>query len=165
MSELFDYDEVDRLVVGALGEPGQRVFLLQIRAGSHLLTLKLEKQQVAALAVYLSEVLSDLPVPTDLPDDMALEEPTEPTWVAGPIGVSYDDGADRLLLVVEEATPEGEAGASARVSATRGQIAALARLGRDLVAAGRPPCSLCGYPLDPAGHLCPRTNGQHPPKL
>ena len=28
-----------------------------------------------------------------------------------------------------------------------------------LVAAGRPPCPLCGQPLDPQGHLCPRRNG------
>ncbi|MFI6763198.1 DUF3090 domain-containing protein [Micromonospora sp. NPDC050417] len=30
---------------------------------------------------------------------------------------------------------------------------------RRVVAAGRPPCPLCGQPLDPAGHLCPRHNG------
>ena len=28
-----------------------------------------------------------------------------------------------------------------------------------LGAAGRPPCPLCDEPLDPAGHLCVRTNG------
>jgi uncharacterized repeat protein (TIGR03847 family) len=28
-----------------------------------------------------------------------------------------------------------------------------------VVAAGRPPCPLCGLPLDPAGHICPRQNG------
>jgi len=28
-----------------------------------------------------------------------------------------------------------------------------------IVAAGRPPCPLCGQALDPAGHLCPRRNG------
>jgi uncharacterized repeat protein (TIGR03847 family) len=27
------------------------------------------------------------------------------------------------------------------------------------VAAGRPPCPVCGQPLDPGGHLCPRRNG------
>jgi len=32
---------------------------------------------------------------------------------------------------------------------------------RRVVAAGRPPCPLCGQPLDPAGHLCPRHNGYH----
>jgi len=28
-----------------------------------------------------------------------------------------------------------------------------------LVAAGRPPCPFCGFPLDPGGHVCPRANG------
>ncbi|HVF19362.1 MAG TPA: DUF3090 domain-containing protein [Mycobacteriales bacterium] len=28
-----------------------------------------------------------------------------------------------------------------------------------VVAAGRPPCPLCGLPLDPEGHVCPRQNG------
>jgi len=29
-----------------------------------------------------------------------------------------------------------------------------------LVSAGRPPCPLCGAPLDPQGHICPRKNGK-----
>jgi len=31
-----------------------------------------------------------------------------------------------------------------------------------LVEAGRPACPLCGGPLDPKGHDCPRTNGHTP---
>jgi len=30
-----------------------------------------------------------------------------------------------------------------------------------VVAAGRPPCPLCGAPLDPQGHICPRRNGHY----
>ena len=33
------------------------------------------------------------------------------------------------------------------------------RAGR-VVSAGRPPCPLCGEPLDPDGHICPRQNGK-----
>ncbi len=29
------------------------------------------------------------------------------------------------------------------------------------VAAGRLPCPLCGQPLDPQGHICPRRNGHY----
>jgi uncharacterized repeat protein (TIGR03847 family) len=53
----------------------------------------------------------------------------------------------------------------ARLSATVEQVAALAIRGVQLVQSGRPPCPLCGYPLDPAGHACPRTNGNRPPGL
>jgi uncharacterized repeat protein (TIGR03847 family) len=31
-----------------------------------------------------------------------------------------------------------------------------------VVAAGRPPCPLCGGPLDATGHICPKRNGHHP---
>ena len=29
----------------------------------------------------------------------------------------------------------------------------------EVIAAGRPPCPLCGLPLNPEGHICPRRNG------
>ncbi|MGH9041277.1 MAG: DUF3090 family protein, partial [Acidimicrobiia bacterium] len=29
----------------------------------------------------------------------------------------------------------------------------------EAVVAGRPPCPLCGGPLDPEGHVCPKLNG------
>jgi hypothetical protein len=32
-----------------------------------------------------------------------------------------------------------------------------------VLAAGRPPCPLCGLPLDRTGHICPRHNGYHRP--
>ena len=166
MSESFDLMDVDKLTLGAVGEPGRRVFLLQARHASQVITLKLEKSQTAALAAYLDRLLEELPDPTfHLPDDLELEEPTEPEWVIGSLGVAYDEALDRLVLVAEEAVDEEEEGARARISATREQITALAKRGAALVQAGRPPCPLCGYPLDPAGHACPRTNGHRPPTL
>ncbi len=168
MSESFNLIELDKLTVGTIGEPGRRVFLLQARLGPQVVTLKLEKSQTAALAAYLERLLEDLPEPGPLPDDLDLEQPTEPEWVIGSLGVVYDESRDRLLLVAEEAVREGEdeeEGAHARFSATREQVAALARRGATLVEAGRPPCPLCGYPLDPTGHACPRTNGHRPPTL
>ena len=44
------------------------------------------------------------------------------------------------------------------------QAAAIVRRGWDLVNAGRPACALCGHPIDPEGHSCPRTNGHRPPE-
>jgi uncharacterized repeat protein (TIGR03847 family) len=167
MSESFDLVDVDKLTVGAVGEPGRRVFVLQVRQASQVVTLKLEKSQTAALAAYLDRLLEDLPDPTlDLPEDLDLEEPTEPEWVIGSLGVAYDEALDRLVLVAEEAVDEdAEDRARARISATREQVTALARRGTELVQSGRPPCPLCGYPLDPAGHACPRANGHRPPTL
>jgi uncharacterized repeat protein (TIGR03847 family) len=158
------YDLVaDRLVVGTVGPVGQRLFLVQCRQGPTLLTLKLEKQQVAVMADYLSRIVKDQARPGKLPDPLPLEEPTEPDWAVGTIGVSYDDADDRIVLVVEEQVDEGETGAIARLSVTREQAATFAIEATRLVESGRPPCPLCGSPLDPSGHECPRTNGHRPP--
>jgi len=165
VSESYELLDVDKVTVGAVGEPGQRLFLLQARAGAEVVTLKIEKVQVAALAAHLGTMLQELPRLGHLPDDLELEEPSEPQWVIGSLGASYDPALDRLLLVADEAVPEGEEGAEARFSLTREQVAALAVHGTRLVESGRPPCPLCGYPLDQRGHACPRTNGHRPPAL
>jgi len=50
VSPALDLGELDRFTVGTQGAVGRRVFLLQCRTGATLLTLKVEKQQVAVLA-------------------------------------------------------------------------------------------------------------------
>jgi uncharacterized repeat protein (TIGR03847 family) len=166
VSDADDLLPADRLTVGTVGPPGERTFLLQGRRGAQVVTLKVEKAQVAALAQYLGRLLADLPEPGELPEDMDLEDPQDPAWAVGSLGVSYDEDGDRILLVADEATEdEVEDGASARFGISREQAAALAIRGVQLVEAGRPPCPLCGYPLDPRGHTCPRSNGHRPPRL
>lgn len=164
MPEPLDLDPVQKITFGTVGPVGQRIFLMQARSGDFLLTLKLEKAQVAALSQTLGKLLVEMPRPGELPDDLELE-PSEPAWAVGTIGVSYDESAERFLLVVEEIAEEDEEGEMARLAASREQVAALAIRGTSLVEAGRPPCPLCGYPLDPRGHDCPRTNGHRPPLL
>jgi len=163
MNESFDLPEVDRLTADAVGPPGQRVFYLQARREAELVSLKLEKQQVAALAGYLTAMLADLPAveagDDDIGQTMALEEPVEPAWTVGSIGVAYDEQTDRIVILVEELVEEGDGGAATRITATREQVVALARHSNEVVEAGRPPCPLCGLPLDPGGHVCPRLNG------
>lgn len=162
MTEAYDLS-ADRLCVGTVGEVGNRLFLIQCRQGETLLTLKVEKQQVAAMSDLLAQVVKDRQRPGHLPDDQDLESPTEPAWAVGTIGVSFDEADDRVVLVIEELVPEGEVGAIARVSVTREQAAAFSIQATRLVESGRPPCPLCGSPLDPSGHECPRTNGHRPP--
>ena len=62
-----------------------------------------------------------------------------------------------------ELADEDETGAVARLSISREQAAAFAIRATQLVESGRPACPLCGLPLDPSGHDCPRTNGHRPP--
>ncbi len=169
----FELESLDRLTVGTVGPPGRRVFYLQATSGTQVVSLKLEKTQVAALVTYLATLLSDLPSPGALPTDMDLVEPVVAEWVVGALGVSYDEHRDRILVQAEEVrepedaggaspeggSPEGDDGSSARFIATREQVAALAARGAAVISAGRPPCQLCGQPLDPEGHVCVRLNG------
>ena len=46
-----------------------------------------------------------------------------------------------------------------RVRLTPLRVRAFVERALRVVAAGRPPCPLCGRPLDPGGHICPRKNG------
>ena len=159
MSSSFEISDLDHLTTGAIGPPGQRVFYLQARQGAQVMSLRLEKAQVAALVAYLAGMLADMPPPADLPTELDLIEPVVAEWVVASLGVSYDEDADRVVIVAEELVEEGEEPAQARISATRAQVAALSMRGAEAVAAGRPPCPLCGQPLDPEGHTCPRLNG------
>ena len=156
----YDLAAVDSVTVGAVGEPGQRVFYLQARSGATVLSFKLEKVQVAALAQALAEVMADMPPPGPLPDNLALVEPVEPEWVAGALGLSpFDEASRRLTLQLEELTAEDEPGRVARFGMTIEQMAAVVGRALALLEAGRSPCPVCGFPMDPDGHTCPKTNG------
>ncbi len=167
MSELYELGEPERVTVGTLGDPGQRAFFLQVREGRQLITVKAEKQQISALALHIGKLLEDLPRPGELPaeDALELEQFAAEHFRAGMLALAYDETSDRVVLVVEERVAEDEEGDELRISMTREQAGGLAIRGTRLVEAGRAPCPLCGYPLDPRGHSCPRTNGHRAPLL
>lgn len=181
MSESFDFREPTHFTAGAVGEPGRRVFYLQAAEQSRLVSLKIEKQQVAALATFLQTVLEDLPAPEGEPSAPELLEPAIPDWTVGQIAVGVDETTNRVVLVVEELVPEAEEaedddgdeddallesllgidaieGATLRVHVTLEQAAAFVRMADELMQRGRASCRLCGQPMDPAGHACPRLN-------
>lgn len=166
MSDSFELERPERVTVGTVGEPGARTFFLQAASAAGSVSLKLEKQHVAALANALAGLLADLPAPGELPVDLGLSEPVSVDWVVQEMELAYAPALDRVVLVLRE-VGTGEEGepppAVGRLLLTREQAAALARRGGELVEAGRPPCPLCGHPLDPAGHSCPKTNGHRPP--
>jgi uncharacterized repeat protein (TIGR03847 family) len=110
MSDSFDFAAPDLFTAGTIGPPGQRVFFLQTRQGDTLVTLKCEKEQVRVLGEYLGRLLERLTTPADSSvGDLALVEPVTPAWAVGSIGVGYDEGADRVVLVIEEIREEDAA--------------------------------------------------------
>lgn len=184
---VYSYDQPERFVAGAVGQPGERAFYLQARAAGRLTSVACEKVQVAALAERLDELLDEVlrqqggnavpaVTPTDLRDDDPLEQPIMADFRAGTIALGWDAEGEVVVIECESAEAEAEAelaedteedrllaeSADAdvlRVRITPAAARAFAERALKLVAAGRPPCPLCGLPLDSDGHVCPRQNG------
>lgn len=163
-SPSFNLNSLTGVGVGAIGAPGARVFYLQARTEHEVISFRVEKAQIAQLATWLIGELAELPGLDEPPPAALLHEPVEPVWTVGPLGVAYDGESDRFVIEANEMLLEDgdEDPAVARLTLTRPQAAALAVNGIAAVSAGRPPCPLCGQPLDPEGHACPRMNGHRP---
>jgi uncharacterized repeat protein (TIGR03847 family) len=154
------FDAPDKVMVGVRGEVGNRLFLLQARQGRRLVIMKCEKVQLAALAQWVSQVLDDMGRPGHLPEDLGLEPEYEADFVVGDIAIAVDEERD-VIEVTFEST--GDSDDEATLTLSTEWAGALAIAITRLVEAGRPPCPLCGGPLDPRGHDCPRTNGHRAP--
>lgn len=163
MNPSFELESPDHFTAGAVGPAGQRVFYLQGReSATGLVTLKLEKEQVAALAQYLTSLIAKLPTVTEaVPEATPLLDPIEPAWGVASLGVGYDEGRDRIMIEATELLEEDseEEAAAARFLITRPQAAALVAQARALMRASRPVCPFCSLPKDPESHVCPRSNG------
>jgi len=148
----------------AFGRPGRRTFRLAAEAGRAQSYIWLEKEQLLQLGIYLQRALEQLGEsarsrasnPGETPwrgDAMSHEFP------ARQMQLQYDRDANCFLVHAFEGDEDDpDAGAHTSVSfwMTMEQAAALALECLRICAAGRPPCFLCGAPIDPGGHRCPR---------
>jgi hypothetical protein len=158
------FNNPNLFTVGAVGEVGTRMFLIQAIEANRVVTVKVEKQQIAVLATYLTRAIDGMGRPGHLPDDLELQlSPDQGVdFVAGELSVTIDEAAGVVEVMIEEATDSPDPD-TVTIQTTREQAAAFAIRATQLVEAGRPPCPLCGLPLDPRGHDCPRTNGHRAP--
>lgn len=167
MSEI-EFDPVDHITVGAVGPPGERVFMIQARRGTSRATLILEKGHVVALGRETFDLLSVVGLPEMAaydPKRMALDETSEPSFRVGEIRVGYDRDRDLIVMECRESVEEEEEDEAVRsralFSMTREQMATLARHGLEVAARGRPLCPFCQEPMDdPATHECRAANGK-----
>lgn len=178
------FDPPERFVAGTIGQPGDRTFFLQARDGPRVVSVVMEKAQVAVLAERLGELLAELErrgvaqaalADAARPDDSGpLDEPLNEAFRAGSLTLGWDGGASRVLVEARAQSEDGEPIDAdddddededgpdllrVRISLDAAR-SFVARAGR-VIASGRPPCPLCGAPLDPLGHICPRQNGHY----
>jgi uncharacterized repeat protein (TIGR03847 family) len=153
----------------AIGQPGQRRFRLQVLSeAGEAVALWLEKEQLAALGDAIESVLTEEGYRYErLPLDDAPAAPAFPLSPSSEMRVAQlSMGVNRerehiVLISVDSPDPDAVSQAlSMEVDYRRGYE--LRREIVDVVAAGRPPCPLCGGPIDPQGHICPKSNGHHP---
>jgi uncharacterized repeat protein (TIGR03847 family) len=170
MTRTIDLNPVSAITVGTLGEPGQRVFYMQARRGPTTITIETEKEQVRALALgvhqFLEELMQRFPDRIDLDQvpqsELNLSQPVEAEFKAGQMGLGYDSDQDLVVVVAQSLQLEGESeenAVTARFWITRGQAKAMADHALEVVSQGRPMCALCGRPISPEGHFCPKRNG------
>ncbi|GAC1325707.1 MAG: DUF3090 domain-containing protein [Mycobacteriales bacterium] len=180
--QIFFFDPPDRFVAGTVGQPGERTFFLQASASGRVISVALEKSQVSVLAERLEELLdevrrrgagSDVPASTGPdPDDVApLDQPILEEFRVGTMALAWDGADEKVVVEAQAQVAEGTEEAAAaledsedgpdvlRVRISAAAARAFVKRATRVVAAGRPPCPLCGLPLDPAGHICPRQNG------
>lgn len=165
-----DLKPVDSLLVGTEGPPGQRQFFLQASKDDLLITLLMEKEQVALLCNSILNLISDI---DDLPlfdtsevPNPHLEHPLDPLFRVRQMGLGYEKSEDLFALFLQGvAGPDEEEGdlPVVRLWATAAQMQAFSERALQVVDAGRPICPLCHEPIDPDGHLCPRVNGHADP--
>jgi uncharacterized repeat protein (TIGR03847 family) len=176
---LYDLNPVQHIIADAIGEPGQRTFFLQARAGSQLVSVVLEKQEVGSLAVSVLQLLEELeklhPGLPDIPRSKKAvhpEHPMEPLFRVGQLSIGYDEDEDMIwliakaLMVNEEnqvVDPNREDVPGVRFVASREQMRAMSEHALEVIGQGRPVCPLCGRPIDRNGHFCARTDGQAMP--
>jgi uncharacterized repeat protein (TIGR03847 family) len=168
----------DRVVVGTIGLPGARTFYLQVRTGTQIVSIALEKQQSALLADKIDEILDQLltvegnphsvpaSTPIELVDNDQLEAVQE-QFRTGAMSLGWDPTTAQVVIEAypitdvdpdnnDEALDEDDADVPEMllVRMPVGTARAFAKRTREVVGAGRPACPLCGYPVDADGHVC-----------
>jgi len=182
---LFVFDLPDRFATGTVGEPGNRAFFLQAREGRRVISVGLEKAQVAVLAERLGLLLTELDrrgvgsavSETIEPDERPLDEPLNEAFRATTLTLGWDVDSERILIEARsQSDADDEAAADEvadiddededgpdllRVRLSAGAARTFVERAFRVIRAGRPPCPLCGNPLDATGHICPRKNGHY----
>ncbi len=167
----------DRVVVGTLGLPGARTFYLQVRAGTQLVSIAMEKEQSALLAEKIDEILDQVmavegnpfSVPTGTPLELVDNDPLDAVqeqFRTGAMSLGWDPTTAQVVIEAlpftiddpdddeslhEDGSDESE---MLRVRIPVGTARAFTKRTREVVGAGRPICPLCGYPIDADGHTC-----------
>jgi uncharacterized repeat protein (TIGR03847 family) len=160
--EKIEFMQVESIRAEAVGDPGQRTFRILVDGDVGSATMWLEKEQLFQLAVAINQLQASLPAQGR---GRPLSEggeglPVQIEFKVGRLVLGHEGSSERLIIDAHDVeSPEEEQKPTVRVWGEREKLARFAAESLELCAAGRPLCPLCGAPMDPAGHACPRSNG------
>lgn len=168
-----DLNPIQHITADSIGQPGHRIFYLQgwRETDPQPVTIIIEKLQLQTLASGLVQILDEvarqnpnLPELSATYDEekMHIIPPVDPMFRAGEMGLGYDAGNDLIVILAREIVMEGgdpEQAAVVRFWCSRQQARRLAAWCDEVANRGRPICPLCGQPMEPEGHFCPKKNG------
>ncbi len=168
---LLEFPRPDRCIVGTIGEPGNRLFIIQVSQGASLASVAIEKQQVQVLGQRMGQILDQLESlgrdtgGLTMPTDMGpLDAPLDVEFRVGAIGLAWDSGRSAIQLELFS-TELGEEKDDEDGNVLM-QVWLSPRMAREfslrtelVVMSGRPACPFCAQPVDAGGHICPRSNG------
>lgn len=167
MERRYEFDEIEVLSAVAVGAPGKRTFFLIVGERGNWVRVWLEKEQLQALGLAIDQFLLSLShkqksaaqeVPTDsLTEDVKSRLPAAELEI-DEIALGYDKG---IAMLTFSAHLFGSKILDQAVVHCRPTLSHLKQLGdqaKNVCAAGRPRCAICGEPIDPSGHICPKKN-------
>ncbi|MEO6350699.1 MAG: DUF3090 family protein [Candidatus Limnocylindrales bacterium] len=114
MRRVFSFDSPDRFICGAVGLPGQRTFYLQASKGSRVVSVALEKAQVAVLAERLAALLLSLKQGGVAISEETfgatpkLAEPVIEQFRVGTLTLGWDSDRERVVIEALEITADDE---------------------------------------------------------
>lgn len=162
---LTEFGPVQHLSADAVGQPGQRRFRLRaISQGGAYAFVWMEKEQLSAIGEAIETTLEHAEVVLS-PSGPGEPEPVFPLQAnldldvrAGRLSLGLNEETRVIVIVAAEGASEAD-GEAISIEFDFDIARRLRAQITEVVAAGRAPCPFCGAPLDPEGHVCPRSNG------
>jgi len=167
MEERHEFGDVMLLSAFAVGVPGKRTFFLVMGEKEKWLRLWLEKEQLEALTLAIDQLfftlsqehihlLQEAEGPS-LSDDIPSGLPSVELEI-DQITLGYEQESATINLLVHVLGPRGQHPSEVYCQASLTQLRKFCSQAKGVCAAGRSRCLLCGGPIDPTGHNCPKLN-------
>jgi uncharacterized repeat protein (TIGR03847 family) len=166
-NERYEFDEVRLLSPFAVGVPGKRTFFLGLGEKTDWLRVWLEKEHLQALILGIEQLLFnasqeqvDVPQEEEVPsvsDDIPSGLPSAELDIVQ-MALGYDQRKATIELLAQRSGSQEENPLEVYCSVSLSQLKKLRSQAMSVCAAGRPLCPICGGPIDPTGHICPKQN-------